>query len=196
MPSQEVYQDAWRNLWRASGIVGLVLTLVIVLLLRRASVLARPLTALAAAVRAQAAGQTNATAPESGSAEIAETARAFNEMVALGRRAAQSLQESEQRYRTVVDQTGQMIYELDVPTGRVSWFGNNAIQQITGYSADEINRGGLESVESQTAPSDQPAAVAAPGALPRDRRALSCGIPDAPQGRQFPSDRGKRGGAS
>ena len=160
MPSDEVYRDAWRNLWRALGLVGIVLTLVVVLLLRRASVLARPLTALAAAARAQAAGQINATAPESGSAEIAETARAFNEMVALGRRSAQSLQESERRYRTVIDQTGQMIYELDVPTGRVTWFGATAIQQITGYLPEEINQGGLESWKERLHPADQSAAVA------------------------------------
>ncbi len=160
MPSQEVYEDAWRNLWRALGLVGLVLALVIVLLLRRAAALARPLTALAAAARAQAAGHTNATAPETGSAEMAETARAFNEMVALSRRSAQSLLESESRYRTVIDQTGQMIYDLDVPSGRVAWFGTTAIQKITGVSSEEFNRGGLESWKASLHPADQAAAVA------------------------------------
>jgi PAS domain S-box-containing protein len=160
MPSSEVYQDAWRNLWRALGLVTLVLALVIALLLRRAAVLSRPLTALAAAARAQSAGRDHAPAPETGSAEIAETAHAFNEMVALSRRAAESLTDSESRYRMVIDQTGQMIYDLDIPSGRVSWFGATAIAQIIGCTPEEMNDGGISAWVAKLHPDDRAAAEA------------------------------------
>lgn len=160
MPSEQVYQGAWRNLWRALGMVGLVLALVALLLLRRAAALSGPLTALAAAAHAQAAGQTEATAPETGSEEIAETARAFNEMVSLNRRSAQSLRESESRYRTVIEQTGQIIYDLDASSNRVAWFGSSAIERITGYTADEMNEGGVPFWQARLHPEDRATAVA------------------------------------
>lgn len=158
MPSSEIYRDAWRNLWRALGLVAVALALVIGLLLRRAAVLSRPLTALAAAARAQSAGRDHAPAPETGSAEIAETAHAFNEMVALSRRTAESLTDSESRYRLVIDQTGQMIYDLDIPSGRVAWFGTTAIAQIIGCTPAEMNEGGISGWVEKLHPDDRAAA--------------------------------------
>ncbi len=160
MPTNEIYQDAWRNLWQALGLVALVLGLVIILLLHRAAALARPLTALAETARAQTAGRPDARAPETGAAEIADTARAFNEMVALGRRAELSLKENERRYRTVVDQTGQIVYDLEVATGKVSWFGNTAIEKITGYTPEEMNQGGLDRWKEMLHPADRAEATA------------------------------------
>jgi len=160
IPSSEIYRAAWRNLWQALGLVALALGLVSVLLWRRASTLAQPLTALAAAARAQAAGDTGARAPESGSTELAETARAFNEMVAAGQRAERLLKENERRYRTVVDQTGQIVYDLDVATGGVTWFGNTAIEKITGYTPEEMNQSGLESWKEKLHPVDRADAIA------------------------------------
>jgi PAS domain S-box-containing protein len=155
MPSSEIYQYAWRNLWRALSLVAIALALVVGLLLRRAGVLSRPLMALAAAARAQSAGRDHAPAPETGSAEIAETAHAFNDMVAENRRAAESLKESESRYRMVIDQTGQMIYDLDVPSGRVAWFGVTAIAQITGCTPAEMNEGGIAGWAEKLHPDDR-----------------------------------------
>ncbi|MEO6992313.1 MAG: PAS domain S-box protein, partial [Lacunisphaera sp.] len=171
MPSGEIYQDAWRNLWRALGLVAVALALVIGLLLRRASVLSRPLIALATAARAQSAGRDHAQAPETGSAEIAETAQAFNEMVALNRRTAESLRESESRYRMVIDQTGQMIYDLDGPSGRVAWFGATAITQIIGCTPAEMNDGGISGWVGRLHPDDHATAEA------RLKRCLATGEP-------------------
>ena len=45
---------------------------------------------------------------------------------------------SELRYRTVVEQTGQMVYDIDVPSGRIQWFGDDAITNITGDTPEEF----------------------------------------------------------
>jgi PAS domain S-box-containing protein len=46
------------------------------------------------------------------------------------------LKVSEERYRIIAEATGQMVYELDTPTGRISWQG--AIEAVTGYSPEEL----------------------------------------------------------
>lgn len=47
------------------------------------------------------------------------------------------LMESEERYRLIVEQTGQMIYDYDIESGNIEWRG--AIEKITGYHIDEYN---------------------------------------------------------
>jgi PAS domain S-box-containing protein len=54
------------------------------------------------------------------------------------RQTEESLQASERRYRIVVDQTGQMVYDLDVRTGVNRWFGASAVRHITGYELEEF----------------------------------------------------------
>jgi PAS domain S-box-containing protein len=53
------------------------------------------------------------------------------------RKAAEdNLVRSEERYRIVAEQTGQVVYEHDVPSGAVAWLG--AISDVTGYSLEEF----------------------------------------------------------
>ena len=52
--------------------------------------------------------------------------------------AEQVLRESEERHRVVAEQTGQLVYDYDVATGKVAWSG--AIRKITGYSYEEFQR--------------------------------------------------------
>ncbi len=47
-----------------------------------------------------------------------------------------ALRESEARYRVTSEQTGKVIYDYDVPSGRIEWFG--AIERVTGFSAGEF----------------------------------------------------------
>lgn len=138
VPTDEIYADAWRNLRLALIAVVAVLLAVAVLIHFYAHTLIRPVAALAEVARAHAAGDNQRLAPVAGPVEIADTARAFNEMAAARQRAQAGLVESELRYRTVVDQSGQLVYDLDIPSGRIEWFGHRAIAEITGYTAEEF----------------------------------------------------------
>ncbi|HLX13275.1 MAG TPA: PAS domain S-box protein, partial [Bacteroidota bacterium] len=48
----------------------------------------------------------------------------------------ESLRESEYRFRLVIEQTGQVVYDCDVQSGLREWSG--AIEQVTGYKGDEF----------------------------------------------------------
>ncbi|MEX0899490.1 MAG: EAL domain-containing protein [Gammaproteobacteria bacterium] len=50
--------------------------------------------------------------------------------------AEQVLRESEERHRVVAEQTGQLVYDYDVTSGKVAWSG--AVRKITGYSFEEF----------------------------------------------------------
>ncbi len=45
------------------------------------------------------------------------------------------LRQNEERYRIITEQTGQMMYDYDLPTGKIVWTG--AITAITGYTPKE-----------------------------------------------------------
>lgn len=50
--------------------------------------------------------------------------------------ASKSLQESEERYRTATEQTGQLVFDFRLNTHEVEWAG--AIREVTGYSPEEL----------------------------------------------------------
>ncbi len=52
------------------------------------------------------------------------------------KRMEHELQKSEERYRLIAEQTGQLIYDIDLQNGSVEWAG--AINELTGYSSKEI----------------------------------------------------------
>jgi PAS domain S-box-containing protein len=54
------------------------------------------------------------------------------------KRAEEALKESEEKFRNIISQTGQLIYEYDINTGIIKWDG--AISEITGYTYEEFNR--------------------------------------------------------
>ncbi|OGC95777.1 MAG: hypothetical protein A2W25_00435, partial [candidate division Zixibacteria bacterium RBG_16_53_22] len=51
-------------------------------------------------------------------------------------RMTEALRESEERYRIVAEQTGQIIYDYDVKSGRIAWSG--AVETITGFTLEEF----------------------------------------------------------
>lgn len=50
--------------------------------------------------------------------------------------AQHDLAKGEERYRITAEATGQLVYDLDLPTGRISWQG--AILAVTGYAPEEF----------------------------------------------------------
>ncbi|MCK5179086.1 MAG: PAS domain S-box protein, partial [Candidatus Omnitrophica bacterium] len=47
-----------------------------------------------------------------------------------------ALRENEERYRITAEKTGQMVYDYDVASQKIAWFG--AVANITGYSLEEF----------------------------------------------------------
>ncbi len=47
------------------------------------------------------------------------------------------LREEEEKYRVATEQTGQMIYEYDLASGKIKWSG--AIEEVVGYTLEEFN---------------------------------------------------------
>ncbi|MBA4136153.1 MAG: hypothetical protein C0518_02410 [Opitutus sp.] len=160
MPTEAILRGAKRNLWQALAACGLVFALGAYLVARYARTIETPIMALANAARDQATGQTERLAPVTGPAEVAETARAFNEMVAARRQAEAQLAQSERRYRTVIDQTGQMVYDHQLGSNLIQWFGTEATPAITGYSLAEFQAVDLKRWEEMVHPDDRPHAVA------------------------------------
>ena len=171
VPLRAVQEVGMQRFTRAAIVVGLILGLAAALVLAYARALSRPIAALASVARGQAAGHTHTLASLSGPAEIADTARAFNEMLAARAESQRVLQESELRYRTVIEQTGQMVYDLDVATMTVRWFGEEGVRRMTGYTAPELSALGVEGWASILAPEDRESAVA------RLRRCLATAEP-------------------
>jgi PAS domain S-box-containing protein len=75
------------------------------------------------------------------------------------KRAEAALSENEQRFRLVAEQTGQMIYDLDLATEKVTWAG--AIEEITGFTAEEFRDVDLKRWEELIHPEDRRATVQA-----------------------------------
>ena len=58
------------------------------------------------------------------------------------KKAEKEIKESEERYRIVTEQTGQLIYEYDIGKNEVYWKGS--IEKITGYTPEELMNIGME----------------------------------------------------
>jgi PAS domain S-box-containing protein len=160
VPAAAIHGAALTRFWITCGSVLAILAAAGVLVVRYARALGRPITELAAVARERAAGREGALARVDGPAEIADTARAFNEMIEARRRSEQAVAESEHRYRTVIDQTGQIVYDLDLRTGKIRWFGTEAITAITGRTLAEFQDIDLAQWERLVHPEDRPLAVA------------------------------------
>ncbi|MGB3224150.1 MAG: PAS domain S-box protein, partial [Desulforhopalus sp.] len=68
------------------------------------------------------------------------------------KRMIQALQDSEERFRQVSDFSGQLMYDHDVNSGNVLWFGK--IFAITGFTPEEINNQGFSGWIQRIHPED------------------------------------------
>jgi len=59
----------------------------------------------------------------------------------------------EKRYRITAKQTGQIVYDYDVESGKIGWAGS--IQQLTGYSSEEFSQVDLEGWIAHVHPEDR-----------------------------------------
>lgn len=69
------------------------------------------------------------------------------------REAEQRLRESEGRFQLVAEQTGELLYDYDIHSGAVNWFG--AIERITGYRPEDFSRFGIEQWTEHLHPDDR-----------------------------------------
>ncbi len=68
-------------------------------------------------------------------------------------KAQAALQESEERFRLVVEQTGQLIYDYDVTTGQIRWDG--AIAQMTGNTPEAFQQVNADQWQQRIHPADR-----------------------------------------
>lgn len=66
--------------------------------------------------------------------------------------AERSLRASEERYRVVAKQTGQIIYDYNILSGKINWAG--AIEEVTGYSPGEFSNVDISVWETLVHPDD------------------------------------------
>ncbi|MCB1194638.1 response regulator [bacterium] len=102
--------------------------------------------------------------------EIGEVAHALNEMSAnlkktmvsrddlakeiIERKKADiALQKSEEKYRIVAEQSGQIVYDYDIPSGNINWSGS--IEHITGYTEHQFSRIDMETLKTLIHPDDR-----------------------------------------
>ncbi len=123
--AEVIYRGARVRLWRTLGVLTLVLGIVVVLTSRHAHAIEKPIRALAAAARAQTAGRTDVLAPLDGSAEIAETALAFNTMV-------QALRENKAWLQSIINTIDGIVWEADATTLQFTFVSPQA-RRILGF---------------------------------------------------------------
>lgn len=69
------------------------------------------------------------------------------------KKAEEKVQKSEERYRIVTEQTGQLIYEYDVEENKIYWAG--AIENVTGYTREELLNTGVKLWINNVHPDDR-----------------------------------------
>ena len=139
VPVDDIYREARHSLWRGLGYLFAVWLGCSFLVVAYARSITHPITALATAAHGQAGSQTLVLAPEEGPEEIAETARAFNNLIALQRQADLTLADSERRHRELFQGNPHVMYVYDLQTLHILDVNTAALQHY-GYTRDEFLR--------------------------------------------------------
>ncbi len=84
---------------------------------------------------------------------LMESAMADLALALTAVRMSEAFKEGEERYRIMAEQTGQMIYDYDVASGRIKWSG--AIEAITGYTTEEYQKVDVDLWEKLIHPEDR-----------------------------------------
>lgn len=73
------------------------------------------------------------------------------------KKADDKLIESEKRYRIIAEETGKLVYDYDIQSGKIIWSG--AIESLTGFSYDEFQKTDINVWENLIHPDDKEKAV-------------------------------------
>ncbi|MCX5681708.1 MAG: PAS domain S-box protein, partial [Candidatus Omnitrophica bacterium] len=68
-------------------------------------------------------------------------------------KAEEMLKESEHCFRSIAEQTGQIVYDYDISTGSIQWSG--AVETVTGYQKEEFRNFNLDDWAQQIHPDDR-----------------------------------------
>jgi PAS domain S-box-containing protein len=115
---------------------------------------ARPLAELRASARAVTSGDLDARAKVSGPEEVASLARDFNEMTEAMLDRTTRLQQSEQKFRDVLEVSRDLIYKLNLETRTYDYVSPSAVQ-LLGFTPQEITAMGVREVRMRFHPDDR-----------------------------------------
>lgn len=93
--------------------------------------LTQPITALSQAMASAEQGEANVQAKLAGPKDIVDMAKAFNSMIAALQEREQAVRESQERYRDVIENVREVIFQTDVQGHLI--FLNPAWLEVTGY---------------------------------------------------------------
>ncbi|WP_163340261.1 PAS domain S-box protein [Desulfopila sp. IMCC35008] len=120
----------------------LLVPLIIFLAVLTARKLHRPLKLFETKVKAIASGDYTRDLEHQSFPEVESLASHIRVMASAISQREQDLVESEERYRLMAERTGQVIYDYDVQTGNIDWYGS--IFEVTGYTANEMGKYGIQ----------------------------------------------------
>jgi methyl-accepting chemotaxis protein len=103
LSAERVYAPAQRRAVQALVLLLVAIAAAVAVALAFVGRLLKPLRAIAAAVRARAAGDAAMRVPEAGPREIAGLAGELNRMIDASDRMQQAVRESEERYRRIAE---------------------------------------------------------------------------------------------
>jgi PAS domain S-box-containing protein len=117
--------------------------------------LMRPLASLQASARAITSGNREARAKVSGPEETASLARDFNEMTETLVERSTLLEESEGRFRQVLDVSSDMIYKLNLESDTFDYI-SPSVLEMTGFTQEEFIAMGPRGLRRRIHPEDRP----------------------------------------
>jgi len=113
----------------------------------------RPLASLQESARAVASGNLEARAKVAGPEEVASLARDFNEMTDTLVERSALLEESEGRFRNVLEVSRDLTYKLNLQTRTYDYVSPSALR-LTGFTFEELTDMGLRGTDSRVHPDD------------------------------------------